>query len=177
MKSSRRVKSKNHFWFYLLISTAVFMIGAITSYLYFKPKLTLNIPFIKELKSQQLREKHTKGEETTVIPQESFIVFVSAKEAVKKYFEPYGAKVLDLYGDNEDVIHVNISGELRRNFNGDASEEYGIITNLYKTLKEIIPNFTTMMLLIDGKRVEAIGGHIDISEPIDKDISGGDDAQ
>ncbi|MBI4687658.1 MAG: GerMN domain-containing protein [Nitrospirae bacterium] len=179
MKKIQRIRGKSSLMLYLLITIVVFLGGAAGSYFYFKPKLLLEIPLIKDLATQKLKGLSSKEESSSLIPKESLIVHTSAKEAIKKYLDPYNAKVLEIYADNEGVIHVNLSSDLKKNFNGDISEEYSIISSLYNTIKGTVPGFTKMKILIDGREVDTFGGHIDISRPIEEDIvksSGGDDA-
>lgn len=175
MKRSRRIKSRTFSWCYLLVTLVVFMVGVIASYLYFKPKLAIKVPFIEDIKSQSIKE--LPKEDTSLLPQEPFIPFIRTKEAIKKYLEPYNGEVLDVYSDESGIVYVNLSGELRRNFSGDALEEYTLIVNLFDAIKENLPWLTSMRILIGGKNVESLGGHIDISRPIGEEIKlGGIDA-
>ena len=68
--------------------------------------------------------------------------------------------------DKNSDIYVDFSDELRKNFNGDASEERQIIAGLYKSIKANVPDFESLRILINGKEAESFGGHIDISVPI-----------
>ncbi len=157
MKKNQRIKSKSSLYLYLLTAIALFLGGAAGSYFYFKPKLSLEIPLIKDLATRKLRELASKKEGVPLIPRESLLVYTTAKEAVKKYLDPYNAKVLDIYADNEGTLNVNLSSDLRKNFNGDISEEYSIISSLYSTIKGAVPGFTKMKILIDGRDIGSFG--------------------
>jgi len=171
MKMSRRIKSRTFSWGYLFITLVIFMAGVIASYFYFKPKLTIKVPFIEDIKSQS--KKELLKEDTALLPQEPFIPFIRAKEAIKKYLEPYNGKILDVYSDEMGIVYVNLSRELRRNFSGDALEEYTLIVNLFNAVKENLPWLTSMRILIRGENVESLGGHIDISRPVGEEIKAG----
>ena len=84
--------------------------------------------------------------------------------------QPYNVRLLDLYMDKNGDVYVDLSDELRKNFNGDASEEYQIIAGLYKNIKTNIPDFKSLKILVGGKEAESFGGHIDISNPIGETI-------
>lgn len=157
----------------MLVGVIVFMAGAIPSYLYFKPKLIFKIPFIEDIESQRLKTKHPEGDKLKDkgLPLEegkdsvSDTDIIAMRDVVRNYMKPYNVKLLDIYVKDE-ISYINLSGELRRDFKGDAFEEWSLIAGLYKTLKENIPEMTAMKILIEGKDVESIGGHIDISEPV-----------
>lgn len=185
MKKARRTKkTKTYFWRYLLIAILVFITGAIPSYFYFKPRLAFKAPFIENIESQRLRAKSNKGEKDSIrlykSPLEGLsenndklrkdVLLVTAEDVIKKYMEPYGAKLLDLYMDKEGTIYADFSGELRKEFNGDAFDEYQIIAGLYKSVKINVPTLNSLKMLIDGKEVDSFGGHIDISNPIGEKI-------
>ncbi len=74
--------------------------------------------------------------------------------------------------DKEGIIYIDLSNGLRKNFKGDAYEEFSIIAGLYKSIKTTIPDFTALKILIEGREAESFGGHIDISKPIGGEIAG-----
>jgi len=161
MRNLRQIKRRTRLWTYLLIGVIVFMVGAIPSYLYFKPKLEFKIPFIEDIE----KAKHPpllleEGKDSV-----SDNGIIATKDAVRNYMKPYNVKLLDIYVKDE-ISYINLSGELRRDFKGDAFEEWSLIAGLYKALKENIPEMTAMKILIEGKDVESFGGHIDISGPV-----------
>lgn len=179
MKASRRIKSKTSSWTYLLIAVVVFITGAIASYFYFKPRLTFEIPFIEDIESQGLETKHPverdkTGDKGLSIEEDKEPIkdalLVTVENMIRKYMKPYDVKLSDIYRDNEGIIYIDLSSELKKNFKGDAMEEYSIIAGLYKGIKEKIPDFTAMKILIEGKEVDSFGGHINISEPIDVSV-------
>jgi len=189
MKKTRRIKkTKTYFWHYLLVAVLVFTSGAIAGYLYFKPMLAFKAPFIENIESQRLRAKSDDKRKDSLrlykSPQKDLLeyddrfrkdtILVTAEDIIKKYIDPYGGELLDLYMDKEGTIYVDFSSELRKKFNGDAFDEYLIIAGLYKKLRINVPNFNSLKILINGKETESFGGHIDISRPIGGGIEGVD---
>jgi len=189
MKAKRRIKkTKRAFWYYLIIIILIFMTGAITSYLYLKPKFTFKSQFIENIEAQRLRAKSPEEKDSPRLyksptseephPEQSRanneiekeVLLVTAEDVIKKYIQSYGVRLLDLYIDKNGTVYVDFSDELRKKFNGDASDEYQIIAGLYRSIKANIPDFNSLKILIKGKEVESFGGHIDISRPIGEPI-------
>ncbi len=176
MKKARRIKQA-YFLRYLIAVVLIFVVSAIASFLYFKPKFAFKSSFIEEIESQRLKAKpHEDKKDSFRLYQlpaaesptgnNETMPLVTLEDAIKKYIQPYNAKLLDLYMDKNGDVYVDLSDELRKNFQGDASEEIQIIAGLYKTIKTNTPNFKSLKILIDGKEAESFGGHIDISNPI-----------
>lgn len=184
MKRTRRTKKrKNYFWYYVSAGFLLFLVSVIASYLYFKPMLAFESPFIEDIQTQRIREGSDRLEEKDLrlytTQKRTFsnreegqrgAYLVIAEDIIKKSIEPYRVKLRDLYMDREGTIYADFSGELKNNFHGDASEEYRIISELYKGLKANIPSFTALKFLIEGKEVESFGGHIVVSRPIGEKI-------
>lgn len=174
MRRSRRIRTRGSLRTFLLIAVVVFMAGAIIGYLYFKPRLAIKFPIIEEIEARKLEEKLSAKKEKPFpvgrhreSPDDTGII--SARDAVRNYMKPYNTRLQDLYAKGE-IVYVDLGGELRRNFKGDALEELSMIAGLYKSLKDNIPEMTAMKILIEGKEVESLGGHIDISGPIEASV-------
>lgn len=182
MKPSRRIKSKTSSWTYLSAALVLFIIGTVVSYFYFKPRLALENPF-KDIETQKSEikppEKQDKTADDTVLSVEeekepvNGTLLAAIENAIKKNLKPYNILLLDVYKNKEGTVYIDLSSELKKNFQGDVLEEYGIIAGLYKSIKEKIPDFTAMKILIDGKEADSLGGHIDISDTIGGKIAGG----
>lgn len=188
MKKAQRIKkTKTYSWHYLFVIILVFIISIIASYFYLKPRFVFQAPFIENIESQRAETRFPatgeapprlyKSPEKDLLEDKDELItraalLSNAEDTIKKYMEPHGTKLLDLYMDKDGIIYADFSNELRNKFNGDASDEYQIIVGLYKNIKTNIPNFNSLKILMDGKEVESLGGHIDISksigEPIEK---------
>jgi hypothetical protein len=159
------------------------------SFFYFNPKFALDSTFIKEIQTPNKENKDLTDKEdqrlykqdfsnstdnTSISPRES--ILIKAEDVIRRFMEVHNVKLLDLYMDREGTLYVDFSNDLTKNFHGDAYEEYLLISGLYKTISRNIPEFSTLKILVDGKEINSIGGHIDISKPIGKmieAISGG----
>ena len=175
MKGVRQIKTGANFWTYLFIAFAVFTAGAIGSYFYFKPRLALELPFIADITAKVQAKKNPWGKEKTV---EEILTAGEDKEliddtiitdienSVKKNIKSYGVKIIAMSKDKDGVFYLDLSSELKKSFKGDASEEYGIIEGLYKSLRENMSDLTAMKILMDGKNTDSLGGHMDLSAPL-----------
>jgi hypothetical protein len=70
-----------------------------------------------------------------------------------------GAKVLGVYRDRRNFLYIDLSDEFRKNFSGDARQEFLLLQSLYKTVVSNFPWVEDVRLLIEGKEIESIGGH------------------
>jgi hypothetical protein len=72
------------------------------------------------------------------------------------------AKLLGVYRDRNNVLYIDLSDEFRRNFYGDARQEYYLLKSLFDTVVANIVGTEDVRLLIEGKETESIGGHFSI---------------
>jgi hypothetical protein len=116
-----------------------------------------------------------------------------AEAVVEEYFSgpgngsasciPPNVKLLGLYKDQEHILYVDLSDELRRNFQGSALSEYLLLKGLYESLISNLQDVEDVKVLVEGKEIETMGGHVFLKYPLksvisaefkgDKIISGG----
>jgi hypothetical protein len=72
------------------------------------------------------------------------------------------AKLLGVYRDRNNVLYIDLSDEFRRNFSGDARQEYHLLKSLFDTVVANVAGTEDVRLLIEGKEIESIGGHFSI---------------
>lgn len=65
----------------------------------------------------------------------------------------------------DGVASVSFSPELQRNFAGGSTGEEMLIGSIVNTLTEF-PEIKKVRILIDGKGVESLSGHMDLTEPL-----------
>ena len=184
MKKMKRNKKMGGVFAFVLI--AVFAVSMILSYFYLKGKFEFDSSFIEEITSRQAKTEHKEQKEDTRRLYESKETaaqtgddtgagknssLAAAEDSIRKYLKTYEVKLLDLYMDKDGVIYVDLGNELKKNFKGDASEELNIIAGLYKSIETAVPGFTDLKILIEGHETETLGGHIDISKPVGKEIA------
>ena len=69
------------------------------------------------------------------------------------------AKVLGVYKDRDNILYIDFPDDFKKNFYGDARQEYYLLKSLYETMISNIPSTEDVRVLIDGKEIESIGGH------------------
>lgn len=73
---------------------------------------------------------------------------------------PKDARLLGVYLGNDGVLYVDISDEFRRNFQGDALAEHLLLKGLYESIISNVGGINDMKVIIEGKEIETIGGHL-----------------
>ena len=82
---------------------------------------------------------------------------------------PSDARLLGLYKDTDQILYVDLSDEFRRNFQGDVYTEFFLLKGLYESLISNVPDIQDVKVLIEGKEIETLGGHLYLLYPL-KDI-------
>ena len=79
---------------------------------------------------------------------------------------PQSTKLLDL-AVRDTVATVNFSPEITDDFAGGALMEAYLVEAIVKTLTEF-PDVERVQILVDGEVIESIGGHILITQPLQR---------
>ncbi len=77
---------------------------------------------------------------------------------------PEGTKVRSIHFAN-GIARVDFSPELVKNFRGGSAGELLLVGSIVNTLTEI-RGVEKVRIMVNGKQIETIGGHVDLSEPI-----------
>lgn len=75
-------------------------------------------------------------------------------------FIPQGVKVLGLYRDSSMNLYIDLSDELRRNFQGDALSEFLVLKGMHDSMVANLHDFADLKILVEGKEIESLGGHV-----------------
>lgn len=76
---------------------------------------------------------------------------------------PIGTKLLS-FDVRDGIAYANFSKEIKDNFPGGSMNEALLVNSIIHTLTEF-SDVDRVQILVDGKRIETIGGHLDISQP------------
>jgi hypothetical protein len=79
---------------------------------------------------------------------------------------PQNVKLLGIYRDINQVLYLDLSDELRRNFQGDALDEFLILKGIYESLVSNVQDFQDLKVLVEGKEIETLGGHFFLKYPL-----------
>lgn len=69
-------------------------------------------------------------------------------------------KLLGVYRDSNNIFYIDLSDEFRRNFSGDVMQEFYLLKSLFDTVITNIAGTVDVRLLIEGREIESIGGHL-----------------
>ncbi|MDH4231139.1 MAG: GerMN domain-containing protein [Nitrospirota bacterium] len=79
---------------------------------------------------------------------------------------PLNVKLLGLYKDEAQMLYIDLSDEVRRNFQGDALSEYLLLSGIYKSLVSNVQDFQDVKMLVEGRELETLGGHFYLKYPL-----------
>ncbi|MGE5299743.1 MAG: GerMN domain-containing protein [Acidobacteriota bacterium] len=79
---------------------------------------------------------------------------------------PRDVKLLGLYKDSSQILYIDLSDEIRRNFQGDALAEYLLLKGLYESLISNLQDVQDIKVLIEGKEADSLGGHVYLKYPL-----------
>ena len=104
-----------------------------------------------------------------------------AEAVIEEYFRlpingagsviPSNVKLLGLYRDAQQILYLDLSDEVRRNFHADALSEYLLLRGLYETVTANIPDISDIKILVEGKEIDTLGGHMPLRYPLKNYVS------
>ena len=111
----------------------------------------------REIKVSKDADKYAAAVET--------MMTAPAEQELTEIF-PKRAKLLDVTVDN-GVATVNFDGELQKHFVGGSAGETFLVGSVVNTLTNF-DEIKSVLILIDGQKIESLAGHMDLSEPIER---------
>jgi spore germination protein GerM len=82
---------------------------------------------------------------------------------------PPETKLRSLFLTSDGDAYVDLSAELRSNHPGGTTSEILTVYSLVSALTSNLPAVTAVQILIDGKEVDTLAGHLDLRRPIEQD--------
>lgn len=79
---------------------------------------------------------------------------------------PEGTRLLNVYIGKDGILYADLSDEIRRNFQGDAYGELLLLKGLYESIISNLSGIDDIKILVEGKEIESLGGHISILYPL-----------
>jgi hypothetical protein len=79
---------------------------------------------------------------------------------------PQNVSLLGIYKGSDHVLYVDLSDEVRRNFQGDALSEFLLLKGLYESLLANLQDIEDVKILVEGKEIETLGGHFYLKYPL-----------
>jgi len=96
----------------------------------------------------------------TAIAEEIVNEFLKGPSTAAKSVIPPGTKLLAVYYGIDGILYVDLSDEFRRNFRGDALNEFLLLKGLYDSIISNVTGVDDVKVIIEGKEIESIGGHL-----------------
>jgi len=84
---------------------------------------------------------------------------------------PLGTTLRALYLDDKGNAYVDLSKEASTGHTGGTQDELLTIYTIVNALTANLPAVKSVQLLVDGKQVETLAGHIDLRRPLQKNLA------
>ena len=82
---------------------------------------------------------------------------------------PPGTKLRTLFVTAAGEAYVDFSSELQNNHPGGTTNEMLTVYSLVSALTTNLPAITGVQILIEGREIETLAGHLDLRRPIEED--------
>jgi spore germination protein GerM len=84
---------------------------------------------------------------------------------------PPGTKLRSLFVTERGEAFVDFSRELQTGHSGGSTDEMLTVYTIVDALTANLPAVTAVQLLVDGKQVETLAGHVDLRRPLAKNLA------
>lgn len=157
--------------FLFLISTTLILFltikeKSIINIYYFDPKSLELIPEEREFSFYKWKLLFKKDE---IVKEVLMELIKGPRNSKLKTPIPLGTRILGV-SIKKDIAYVNFSKELKKNHPGGSLGEILTIYSIVNTLTEL-PFIKKVQILIDSAIIESLAGHMDISEPLERDLN------
>jgi len=83
---------------------------------------------------------------------------------------PEGTRLNNIFISSDGIVYLDFNQEFTRNFQGDVLDEYMLLKSIFNTMLGNL-DVRDVMILINGKEAETIGGHFMINQPLKKVVA------
>ena len=84
---------------------------------------------------------------------------------------PPGTRVRAVYVSDKGDAFVDVTGDLVAGHTGGALDELFAIYAIVNAITVNLPGITRVQILIDGKEVDTLAGHVDLRQPLSKNLT------
>ncbi|MEN6371152.1 MAG: GerMN domain-containing protein [Armatimonadota bacterium] len=98
---------------------------------------------------------------------EALLATNTEEAAPAKYLIPQGTKLIGVK-IKKRTAYADFSKEIRDNFTGGSMNEALLVNAIVHTLAQF-DDVKKVQIMVEGKKVESLGGHLDISQPLEGD--------
>ena len=80
---------------------------------------------------------------------------------------PRGTELNEVYIDSQQTAYLDFSSHLTEGHIGGTTAEFLTVTSILRTVFDAFPDeIKQIQILIDGKEIETIAGHLNLSQPL-----------
>lgn len=120
----------------------------------------------------QMEERRVKRTETVLERAEAAVgEFLKGPAGSTVSVLPKNIRILGVSFGIDGVLYVDLSGEFRMHFMGDAMIEYMTLRGLYESLMFNLTDISDVKVLVEGREVDTLGGHLSLRRPIGRNIT------
>lgn len=83
---------------------------------------------------------------------------------------PQGTRLRAVYVSEQGDAFVDVSGEAAKNHTGGALDELFAVYAIVNALTVNLPAIARVQILVDGKEVDTLAGHVDLRQPLAKNL-------
>jgi len=84
---------------------------------------------------------------------------------------PPGTRLRTLFVTDRGEAFVDFSSELVTRHSGGSTDEMLTVYTIVDVLTANLPAVTSVQLLVEGKQIETLAGHVDLSRPLVKNLA------
>jgi spore germination protein GerM len=111
------------------------------------------------------------GEGTTQQAQRIVEASLAAAPAPHVSAIPAGTQLKALYLTPKGEAFVDLSSEVQKNHAGGTTAEILTVYALVDALTVNLPAITGVQLLVDGKEIDTLAGHLDLRRPLEQNLT------
>jgi hypothetical protein len=181
IKTKKQKKKMRKSVFFIVVSSLVgflvFMFLTLFDYVY--PPVNGKGAAGKKREKQAVVLYFSDGNERFLVPEKRFIpkeekASAQGRELVKALIDGSKTGLINTFPEKVDVQHIRIENEtayvdftknLIKNHPGGSASEMATIFSLTNSLAENLPEIKKVKILVGGKEIPSIKGHIDTRQP------------
>ena len=131
------------------------------------PGEDLSIWFASAQEDALVAEKHRVPPQTTSVERAkaSLQALISGPKTEALRTLSAEVKIRELFVDDRGTAYIDFSEELSRDHSGGTWSEMLTLRSIMQTLASNVPEVKQVQILIEGRAVETLAGHIDIRRP------------
>jgi hypothetical protein len=84
---------------------------------------------------------------------------------------PDGTKLRTIFFTKAGEIYVDLTADVQTNHPGGTTNETLTVYALVSAITSNLPAVTGVQILVEGKEVDTLAGHLDLRRPIEQDLS------